>query len=1102
MRCPSCNAEVAADGSYCPSCGAALAQVGAYGVELREVATLAIDIQGLAKLLGQIPAGQVSKYVADSMSALESVVAAHGGTVINRHSAGLTAIFGAPVAREREVELAVRAAFAARERIAAICVRLRGAGGQNLMTRFAVDYGLVRVGAFVAASDYVALGAPVENAARLRNTARPNTVLLSAAAADQVKALFELRPVALGATGADGRAESGYLVEGFVDSLAKAETTRRPFVGRRAELERLRGLLDELRDGKGAAVGVSGKPGIGKSRLVEEALAGAPGVRACAVRCLPVTTEVPYAAFRNLLNCLMASFPGAGPLEKAGNIIRENAPELSDALPLLAVILDPRAVEASRLEQVEGVARPEKLLELVEVIFARFAAAGSAVLAFEDVQWASNSDLALLQGIARSASAAPLVLIVTARDEERLKPITTEMLRLGPLDDGEVEKLIRESVPRERLNPELLSRVIEWAEGSPLHCEEIAAAIRAGEADAGFRPPATVKAAARARADKLSAKARKLAKVAACVGLEADVELVKAVAPPGTSGDFETLLAELEREGIVKLSEGRLVFVHEVIGNVLYESLIKKERVAKLAEIAGAARARGAEPGVVAHYLLEAGRSREAVEYLKEAGDRAAAVHSLLDAISHYSRALENLRDVGPVEVGVRFDLIEKLASALLDYSAPNRALQLIEGELKYAETPSVRAKLLFLAGRAYGDLSENRKALLYLEDARNIYHTLNDALMEGKTLQTIVRVYMFLGEQAQRRKAIAEALARFTEAGDDVGVAYCYNIIGSDYLNADEPARALEYFQDALYIWQQSNDLPGQAIAQTNLGYGHYLMGRYAEAVQFAERALEITRRIGTRRTRAVAACNLVAYFLYLDPARAENYGREARELATDMQNYEVLAATHINLGELERCRARWDAAREHVASASAAARKTGAPSYLFYSAVLGAKVELGAGNLESEEFARYYEAISDVSPPSKETAALVRANLEADLALARRDAERAKRLVAELKIWVAAAKKAEEIHEGHLRIGELYLFLADPRAAQAEFEWVMRQTEGLNFLLWPRATFGCAQVKVLLGRREEARELLARAEEVFTKYNWLYWTDRVARFRIEAEL
>jgi predicted ATPase/class 3 adenylate cyclase len=1102
MRCPSCNAEIAAEGNFCPSCGVALAEAGGYGVELREVATLAVDIQGLAKLLGQIPTTRISDYVAECTSALEEAAAAYGGTVISRHSAGLTAIFGAPVAREREVELAVRAAFAARERVAAVSGRLRAAGGHSLTTRFAVDYGLVRVGAYAAASDYVALGAPVENAARLRNSARPNTVLLSAAAAEQVRTLFKMKPIALGATGRDGRAESAYLVEGFVDSWGAVRAPRPAFVGRGDELGKLRRWLGEVREGRGAAVGISGKPGMGKSRLVQEALGEAAAVRVRAVRCLPVTTEVSYAAFRNLLHIVLADFPGADGLERAGNIIKESAPELADALPLLAVILDPRAVKAARLEQVEGVARPEKLFELVKTVLTRFAADGPAALVFEDVQWASNSDLSLLERLSRLAPSMPLLIIATAREDERLKPITTNVVALGPLSDGDVAQLVRETVPRERLNAELLHRVVEWAQGNPLYCEEAVAAIGAGEVDAAFRPPVTIKAAARARADKLSGKALKLAKIAACVGLEADVELVKAVVPRGVAENFDALLAELEREGIARVSNGRLVFIHEVIGNVLHESLVKKERVAKLAEIARAAQARGAEPGIVAHYLLAAGRSREAVEHLREAGDQAAAAHSLLEAISHYSRAADNLRDVGPGDAALRFEIVDRLASALLDYSAPRRALELVEEELKYAETPTVRAKLLFLAGRAYGELSENRKALLYLEDARNIYHSLNDTLLEGKTLQVIVRVLMYLGELGERRRAIAEALARFTEAGDDVGVAYCYNIIGSDYLNADEPARALEHFQDALYIWQQSDDLPGQAIALTNLGYGHYLLGRYAEAVEFAERALEITRRVGTRRTRAAAACNLVAYYLYLDPARAEDYGREALALAVDMGDHEILAGTHVNLGELERCRARWDATREHVAAATAAARKIESAPYLFYAELLGAKVELGSGNHDSDAFKRHYEAVFSLDPPSKETAALVRANLDADLALVRKDVAGAERVAAELKGRVAAAKKAEEIHEGHLRLGYLHMLLGDPRAARAEFEWVMRQTEGADFLHWPRAAFGWAQASVLLGRREEAAETLARAEEIFGKYNWLYWTDRVAQFRIEAEL
>ncbi len=1069
---------------------------------MREVSCLAIDVQGLAKLLGRIPSSQVSDYIAECMRALEESCVTYGGTVINRHSAGLTSIFGAPVAREREVELAIRAAFAARERVADISERLYAACGQNLATRYAVDFGLVRVGAYAAGADYVALGPSVENAARLRNNARPGTVLLSAAAADQVRPLFKMKPVALGATAADGRAESGFLVEGLSDTLVEGAVGARVFVGRRDELEELRRALAALRSGRGAAIGISGGPGIGKTRLLAEALAGEEGIRVYTGRCLPLTVGVSYAAFRAPLCAALESFPGATPLERAGNLIKDKRPELAEAVPLLGFILETQPLETPVTEQLRGVARFEKLYELVETILARVAEEGPTALVLEDAQWASNADFLLLSRLAEQVATLPLLLLITARERKSLSRVTADLIHLPPLDEGDVVELVRGLIPRERLSAELLRRIVGWARGSPLYCEEVAAAVAGGGEGEAFRPPASIKAAARARADKLSAGALALAKVVACVGLEAELELVREVTPAELRESLDELVAELGEQGILTLAEGRLAFVHDVIGNVLYESLVAKERAATLADIARAAESRGAEPGVVAHYLLAAGRSREAVEYLKEAGDRATAAYALLEAISHYQRALENLRGVGPADVGLKLELIEKLASSLLDYADHKRALALIEEELKYAETPSIRAKLLFLAGRAYAELSENRKALLYLEDAGKVYDMLNDPFMEGKTLQHMVKVLSFLGKAGERRRALAEALARYTEAGDDVGVAYCFNIIGTDYVNADEPARALEYFREGLYIWQEADDLPGQAIALTNLGFGYYLLGRYHEAVEFAERALEITRRVGSRRTQAAAVCNLVAYHLYLNPTKAEEYGREAVSLAAQIHNYEVLAGSHINLGELERCRGRWDAARQHVAMAAEAAAKIESPPYVFYSGLLGAKVELDAGEYESEKFRRHYEAVFKVEPPSRQTAALVRANLDADLALARKDTRRAAELVGELKGRVAAAKKAEEIHEGHLRLGELNLFLGDAPAAAAEFEWVMQQTEGVNFLHWPRAAFGLAQTCLTLGRRDDARQNLARAEEVFRKYDWLLWTDRVAQFRTEAEL
>jgi tetratricopeptide (TPR) repeat protein len=441
------------------------------------------------------------------------------------------------------------------------------------------------------------------------------------------------------------------------------------------------------------------------------------------------------------------------------------------------------------------------------------------------------------------------------------------------------------------------------------------------------------------------------------------------------------------------------------------------------------------------------------------------------------------------------------LCSCLLEYADPKRALDLIEDELRYAETPVARAKLLYQAGQAYRELGENRKARLYLEDARNIYHALNEPLLEGKTLQFLVKVLGFLGEEEARRRAIAEALARFTEVGDDVAIAYCYNIIGADYLNADEPERALEYFKDGLYIWQNAGDLPGQAIALTNLGFADYLLGRYHEAVDFAERALEITRRIGTRRTEAAAVCNLIAYYLYLEPSKAEAYGREALALAEDISSYEILSGARINVGELERCRGRWDAARGHVAAALEAAAKAGSSAHEFYAELLGARVELDAGEYDSEAFRRHYQAVFVVDPPSRETAALVRANLDADLALAREDAERAAESAEVVAGAVAVAKKAEEVYEGRLRLGELKLFLDDAAGAAAEFERVMDETEGRDFLHWPRAAFGLAQACAASGRREEAAHHAEAAERVFREYGWQYCLDRVTRFRKEMD-
>jgi predicted ATPase/class 3 adenylate cyclase len=1102
VLCPSCRAPVKADAKFCPSCGAAIGRAAGYGVELREVACLACDVQGLTKLEGRISPRRVSEYLTECAAALDDACATYAGTVVHREDAGLTAIFGAPVAREREVELAVGAALALRERVADISERAYAETGRSLSTRSAVDFGVVRGGVYAAAAEYAAMGSPVEGAAVLRNSARPNTVILSTAAADQVRGIFTLKSVSLGKTAAKGLPEMGYMVECPADPLAAIPSRREVFVGRGDELSKLARFLEDLRGGRGRTVGISGGPGIGKTRLVAEALAESEGIRSFVSKCLPVTVGASYGAFRKGLADALARFPGKNYLERAENLLGASRPELVEAVPILSAVLEPELLETHITEQLRGVARFDKLYELFEAIWAQVAGEKPTVLVLEDVQWASNADFLLLSRFASRVFSLPLLLIVTARNPEALKRVTSDVIELSPLPNEEVAELVRALIPPERLSPALLRRIIVWAKGNPLYCEQVAAAILSKGLGEAFKPPTSVKAAARARADGLSPKALQAAKIATCIGLEGEIELWRDVVPAGVADVWDELIIELERFGVLRVSGDRFSFGHDVMAEVLYESLVRKERNEIYSAIARAAEARNLEPEMVAHYLLEAGRRREAVEHLKEAGDRAAASYALSEAVSHYRRALDCIREVGAAGAGLRIELAEKLSSRLLDYADPRGALEVIEEELNNAAKPAVQAKLLYLAGNAYGDLGENRKARLYLEDARNIYNALNDPLMEGKTIQSLVKVLVLLGEEGARRRALAEALARFTEAGDEVSVAYCYNIIGSDYLNADEPSRALEYFKDGLDIWQQAGDLSGQAIALTNLGYAYYLLGYYHDAAGFADRALKITRRIGTRRTQATAVCNLVAYYLYLEPSKAEEFGKEAIALAESIPNYEILSGAHINVGELDRCRGRWDKARRHAAAALKAAAKVQSKAHRFYAELLAARIEMDAGSFDGEDFGRHYEAVFTLEPPSRETAALVRANLEADLAMARGDAGRAAELVRELAAALDAAKKTEEVFEGRLRLGEVKMFLGDAAGAAAEFEWVMGQADGRDFLHWPRAAFRLAQCCVALGRAEDAGSYLDLAGRVFEKYGWSYWMNQVTSFRTERGL
>ena len=213
-----------------------------------------------------------SKFLFDEVVRLmSSEIERYEGTVAQLLGDGLLAMFGAPVAHEDDSERAVRAGLAIQRALAAYAREVDDAYGIELRARVAVNTGPVLITPDGDGADrWNALGDTVNVTARLQALASEAEVTLGPETAAQVRDCFELEE--LGATELRGREApvDRFRVVGEREfSLRRPE---QPLVGRDAELAVVRAAFERLADGIGVIVSVTGEPGIGKSRLVAEAV--------------------------------------------------------------------------------------------------------------------------------------------------------------------------------------------------------------------------------------------------------------------------------------------------------------------------------------------------------------------------------------------------------------------------------------------------------------------------------------------------------------------------------------------------------------------------------------------------------------------------------------------------------------------------------------------------------------------------------------------------------------------------------------------------------------------------------------------------------------
>jgi tetratricopeptide (TPR) repeat protein len=447
---------------------------------------------------------------------------------------------------------------------------------------------------------------------------------------------------------ASSPASAGLVAAGTSESV-------RPFVGRLRELTELSAVLVGSSAGRGGLFMVTGEPGIGKSRLMEEfaGLLADQGWRVLAGRCWEHGGAPAYWPWIQVVRAAGGEFEDCMPAA-AGTGGRPGA---SEPLPA-PTSADP---ESDRFRLFDGVAR-----FLMKVADDR-----RLLVVLDDLHAADEPSLLLLRFLAQTIAGERIVLLGAYREAEQrvheLVELFAELARVGHriplrgLSRPEVGTYISRVAARPA--PEaVVAKVHDVTAGNPFFVGEVVRVLLADGslADAGqpmvdpvLRIPEEVHALIRRRVAGLEREATANLRVAAVIGREFELGVLQRVSRLSVRRLADALSAAV-RAGILAEDTavpGRYAFTHDLVRETLYQDMPAARRLGLHRTVALVLQALfddDLEPHLaeLAHHFTQAaplGDAAPAVEFSVRAGDRAAGLLAYEDAARHYARALRLL---------------------------------------------------------------------------------------------------------------------------------------------------------------------------------------------------------------------------------------------------------------------------------------------------------------------------------------------------------------------------------------------------------------------------------------------------------------------------
>jgi class 3 adenylate cyclase/tetratricopeptide (TPR) repeat protein len=890
LACSHCGAGILPDDQFCGECGGRLEdnpqrKISASEGERKYVTVLFSDLSGYTAMLERLDAEEVKEITSRILGEAAGVVDRYDGFIEKYVGDAVMALFGVPKVRENDHFRAVKAAQEIHQIVDGIGREYEEKIKTPLAMHTGITAGLVVTGDFnLEKGAHGVSGDAISLASRLSGIAKPGQILVGESIYLHTKDSFsfdKLEPVSL--KGKAERVTPYRLLDEKPLTLRGlgAQGISSPLVGRNTEIAAIRGCVNRLLDGQGGILSIVGEAGLGKSRLMTEIRRRFENENLLWLegRTLSYGQKMSYWPFREIL------WQYAGIAEddddaEAWNKFETSmttlfAAENQEILPYLASLigLEVKGKLGQSLEHLDGESMGKQIYLSIRRFFERLASNRLLALIFEDLHWADESSVLLIEHLFPLIDRLPLLICGVSRPDVNVPAVRlresalkhherryTE-IRLNPLPPTECTQLMDNLLEIENLPAGIRQIIMQKADGNPFFLEEImrtlidkgAVRAEAGQWNAAssietIAIPDTIQGVIMARIDRLDEGVKQVLKTASVIGRAFLYRLLKEVTE--TVDELDAHLDRLTAAELIrkkqKKPELEYIFKHALVQESTYESILLKKRHELHGKVASAIETLFSDrleefSSVLAYHYARAELWEKAQEYLFKAGDQAGRIAADAEALSHYHQALETYTRVfgerwDPVQ---RASLERKMGEAFYRRGEHEKASEYLQSALGYLSKPlpestwSVRLAILreiavqighrlmpgrFVKPSQQPAPSTAEEARIY--EAQGLMHIVTDV---EKTLLSSLRRLNFSERRGYHRGMV-------TGAAFAQGTAITLGLL-----------RVAEYYgRRALAAAQAIDDRGASGYACTAMSLQEVVTGRLTSAMTYGRLAIE----------------------------------------------------------------------------------------------------------------------------------------------------------------------------------------------------------------------------------------------------------------------